>query len=1758
MIALQSLDQEIAVPELRIRGARSDESGNVWRPRERNGIHAEIRTALSIDASRASAEPVKIDVADDSVLVVHLEGGFDLVTRFDQFRQDYPQAAGRGASPDSYEIPVEFAQPEVSRGIGNVLLKGLEIFGVDLAGATAAQIAGRVEAGLDRSPGLYAWLNGAGLELSDAPARPKAGDALVFIHGTASSTRGSFADISLKAEREPETLGTRLANWFRDNIFAFEHRTLTHSPLDNAVELAGLLEEDTRLHLVTHSRGGLVGDLLCLGSLDTAVPNGVLSRLFQEPERDKFEKLYKTLSDRKIKVERFVRVASPSRGTTLMSRRADRWLSILLSLFGRLPVIQTVRPLYEALQDFLLAVARERMDPSQLPGLAAMMPDSPLVRVLNYPAIKSSADLSVIAGVAEGSGWLGALAMAAPTFFYGGANDLVVNTASMDGGLPCAGAWICRDDGPEVSHFNYFHNASTREAVYSGLTSKSDPRSGFERLERKEVTIPDRCLRGPSGPRPALFLLPGIMGSHLAVAGDRIWLDYTDIALGRLTGLRIEAAGVRPESIMADFYGRLVGYLSESHEVIVFAFDWRKSLRDEARRLAPLFKEKLDSGERDKQPVRILAHSMGGLLARVMIAQDRALWDRMCQHPGGRLIMLGTPNGGSHEILRVLSKQAATFRKLALLDLFHDGTELLDIIGRYPGLLEMLPRQPGRDFFQDETWNSLRSVEEFRTYPLAQDIRNAAVTRGLLDQNFFDPGHMVYVAGCGRLTPSVMTVNGGVKFGASAYGDSKVLWASGIPTPRIPTYYMDAEHGDMANVPGYFPAIRDLLETGTTSRLDVNPPVSRGAAEDQPLPPDPVEVLPGATDLAASAMGGSPGGPKMPGGPRLKVTITHGNVRFARHTVVVGHYISDSIVGPEAVLDGQLEQRLSVRHQLGVYPGALGTAEVFLNPDRFHKPGGALVVGLGTVGSLTSGKLEQTVYSGVLRYLLSARECRDDRFQQCGPSLTALLIGTLAGGVTIKESMSAILRAVTTANRTSAATGSGIRIREVEFLDLWEDRAIQAANALDRISKDGDLRGQIDVNLQVQPRTGGRRRIDPGEDPEWWSRLRIEQQNAGLKFSVISNRARIEVDLVAEERQLADQFISAAISTTSTDSELSGALFEMLVPNRLKELTQSLTDTVLILDKDSARYPWELMEDRLGHRQKPLSIECSFIRQLETEDFREVVTEVHEPAALVVGSPIAPKYQRLDGATAEAVAVCDVLKRKGVAVSEQIETEAADIVRQLFARPYRMLHFAAHGVHEHRFKNPDGTLTKPTSGMVIGDHLVLTPALIKQMRRVPEFVFINCCHLGRTDRPDQIELPRNDRHRLAANLAVEFIRMGVRAVIAAGWAVNDRAAAVFAQKFYQSWLFGDTFGVAVHEARLETWQQYRSANTWGAYQCYGDTDFSFEGKRSDRRRVCESGFRTESQFVTALENLTEKANLIPASESAGVKAEFDQTVSRVPDKWAKGARACYEKGMFLGAIGDYHAAADAFDESSKQDKALAAVKAIEQSVNMRVRGTAQDCLTGKLSREEASKCIEDAIERLAKLRKLAGETAERWGLMGSCYKRLASIADAEPSGLIRRMRNAYRSMHKLAGSATVSYTGPITNWLTAEAILRWRNPAAKDWVQDTAAELDDLIVKGEKLAEEDPSFWNAVVVPDCLLVRYLAEPTEELLKQTAEGYRRARDQGGSEREVRSVTENLEFIAAMARLFGKPDLAGRLDEVVRFITASEKAQWIVVA
>ena len=332
-----------------------------------------------------------------------------------------------------------------------------------------------------------------------------------------------------------------------------------------------------------------------------------------------------------------MRVAAPVNGTLLAGSNLDLFLSGLLTLFGVVTTLQA-SPFYMALKRIVLEIARNRADANRVPGLEAMLPGSAVSRLLRLATPQKDLRLGVIAGDIEGASRFKRLVefLADWAIFERTDNDLVVDTASMDTG-------VARPDnarrlfvqGPQVDHFSYFGNADSRAALSAG-SPPPIPSSvpGFDPLARgstSRAALPSgaAACAAPKGPRPVVIVLPGIMGSHLQVSGDRIWFDPLDIARGRLK--RIEytprawqqsvprSCSTCSTATCASIWSRRTAWFA-TLTIGAGRCIMRRRARDELRAA-------LDATKDSRLPVRILAHSMGGLVARAMAAAEPALWN---------------------------------------------------------------------------------------------------------------------------------------------------------------------------------------------------------------------------------------------------------------------------------------------------------------------------------------------------------------------------------------------------------------------------------------------------------------------------------------------------------------------------------------------------------------------------------------------------------------------------------------------------------------------------------------------------------------------------------------------------------------------------------------------------------------------------------------------------------------------------------------------------------------------------------------------------------------------------------------------------------------------------------------------------------------------------------------------------------------------------------------------------------------------------
>ena len=431
--------------------------------------------------------------------------------------------------------------------------------------------------------------------LSPATKLVGSGPTLVFLHGTASSTDGSFGglweavgDNRLLRLVNPGAKINGLFEAYQNRVLALQHRSLTESPIQNALALARQLAEvlpgGAELHLVSHSRGGLIGELMSRGSAPVP-PRSTTSTSASSataPIVRCSSSLGRVLQEQRFRVTRFVRVACPAGGTTLADGRLDRYFSVLVNIVRQIPSLAG-NPLYEALTSVLAAVLKERTDPASLPGLEAMMPISPLVKMLNRRDVQEDTELHVLGGDLAMSGFWGTLKALATDFYYREDHDLVVNTRSMlRGAQRTRGVKYWIDTGGEVTHFNYFHRADTASRLCDALLGKNGDEFHALTVKPFDVGAGDYQKRAAGENLPILFVVPGFMGSHLSVSG-RVWADAMEIAKGRLKLL--EANPVTPDGLVGT-YAALVQHLSATHEVVAFAYDWRRSCREAAASLA--------------------------------------------------------------------------------------------------------------------------------------------------------------------------------------------------------------------------------------------------------------------------------------------------------------------------------------------------------------------------------------------------------------------------------------------------------------------------------------------------------------------------------------------------------------------------------------------------------------------------------------------------------------------------------------------------------------------------------------------------------------------------------------------------------------------------------------------------------------------------------------------------------------------------------------------------------------------------------------------------------------------------------------------------------------------------------------------------------------------------------------------------------------------------------------------------------------------
>ncbi|MEM7472939.1 MAG: hypothetical protein AAF340_16445 [Pseudomonadota bacterium] len=327
-------------------------------PAELNGaLELERSVDILVAASRggdADAQTPIDGIDENDVVEIELEGGLKIWQSVADIRADFA-STDRSVSEQTLLMPktLTFEGMDTSRSGGGYAVEAIKILKTNFAGKademTALALAKHIESKL--TTGFFRCAVG---RTTGAPSLDltSVGDKkidtkkpmLVLVHGTFSSTNGSFSELAgppyhgTKTPQDAQDVWPKLSAAFPAEIFALEHKTVTVDPVQNALDLVKALPKGARVSLMSHSRGGMVAALVAraarLNTSDGAFDH-TDRQIFTKAGRsaESLDVLSAGIALKQIKIERLIRIAGPLRGTTLASKRLDRFLSIALNTF---------------------------------------------------------------------------------------------------------------------------------------------------------------------------------------------------------------------------------------------------------------------------------------------------------------------------------------------------------------------------------------------------------------------------------------------------------------------------------------------------------------------------------------------------------------------------------------------------------------------------------------------------------------------------------------------------------------------------------------------------------------------------------------------------------------------------------------------------------------------------------------------------------------------------------------------------------------------------------------------------------------------------------------------------------------------------------------------------------------------------------------------------------------------------------------------------------------------------------------------------------------------------------------------------------------------------------------------------------------------------------------------------------------------------------------------------------------------------------
>lgn len=1768
-----------------------------------------LEESYVLSQSRAAAEATTVKIEDNHYVELVFSDGSTWFGDQKNLKEIFPELDQQSRSGNEVpELPASLVSDDASRSlVGDIALKLFHKFAKKKIQQGIREVASGIEEkGLkDKNgnvlEGLFFLTRQFKLEpFKTTGIKDGTKPFLLFLHGTSSSTQGAFCEL----------LGSKvwdeITNHYGNNILGFEHRTLTVGPVKNARDLILALPPNTCFDVITHSRGGLVGELLmrfCESS------EGFMKESLQllkddgrEEELNWIKEACSEAAQKKIKVGRFIRVAATARGTSLLSERTDIFLNTLINLINVSGPI--LAPVVGGLKMLISETVDSKNSFKELPGLEAQRPDSTIIKVVNtYKNYDENEKLTgfenrltVISGNGKLSVSLNGLKIVLTKFFFKWKeNDLIVDTASMYQGAKRERAVrYFLDHNPNTNHFNYFVNQTTRDALQQALFAEGDTIPTFKEVqgdnfdaasERGIFGLENGRLRPvkPTGKKPIVILLPGIMGSFLEQDNKSLWINYLRFATGGLTRLAIKDDDrIKATGVIKTAYSDLVDYLAAVYDVLVFPFDWRRPLLKAGTELATLV---TDLKNEFNVTISLTGHSMGGLVIRDLIINHGSTWKMLNEQPGFRTILLGTPWTGSYRIPHVLSGKDSIIKQLDMIDFAHNKTTLINMFSKFPGLLDLLPIHDNRDFSSRKTWDDFVEAAGLSTETIPHDLLKnfSDYTKTVKAHiNDIDYSNIVYVAGKDKETIKDYKIeNGRLQFYSTVEGDQSVTWESGIPAGIDRTkslYYTNATHGGLSQKSFLFAGIMEILKTGSTTSSEFSrKPMPVAESERSFASKEKFEFETSEAGIETSILGlDGLIAPEEVNAPILNVSVSNGDLMFARYPVMIGHFAYDDIYNAEDVANAYLKNGLRYKHKLGLYPGAIGTSEYFCNPQQNNNFKGCIVVGLGFSENFNAFQLTVTIEKAVSDYLFT--HCRNKIAKQGNGEkeklgLSVLLIGAGYAGMAIESACRSIMQGVTNANLSiiKLLEIQDLYISELEFIELYEDKSIACFTSINTLlqgNSDGMNLGWSENPYRKNP--GARKRLFTDVTNDWWQRLCVlsEKENpemtvpSQLSFYSSTNNAREEKKKISANLKPLESIIEDISTNKQWVYEKARALFELLIPSYFKETIKRNAPIMWVLDNYTAEFPWELLQTG-SQTEKPLCISAPMIRQLATDDFEPGIP-IKSNNVIIIGDPELDgfsKARQLPGAEREAREIYELLNKPEYRAKINVEqvlvkARSSQIFTTLYKQDYKIIHIAAHGFFDMNNRNNTGILVGKDKKK--DEPVFITPENISQLPGTPELVFINCCFLGRVNA--YAEEYSAGRYKMAANIGTELIRKGVKAVVVAGWEVDDSAALAFARRFYEEMLSGRNFGNSVHLARKHVYDNFKNTNTWGAFQCYGQPLFKLD---INAWRKDELEFQISQQAENKLENIISKSE-IPFYKTEDLKKQLQETSEAIKKYKLNTPEIKQLEATAYAILSDYVKAIDTFKDLFKFENADFKVTSLEKFQNISVKKIMQDFMAaseGKKKQDAFITSIADSINTsVENIKQLLGiwVTSERYSLIASALKRKAFVlshcankekALADMKTALTEAASYYFSAYKILAD---SYN--FSNWLSVKIFLdKDFTPGEQPYLKEgePSAEFVSEQIISETISSQatdngkvsNNAFWSRAASTDLALCKFLLEPKKHsALQSLHDDYLRIWSQGVSAQNKRSQMENIDLLIWFAKKTEKKDIRSGLEKL----------------